>query len=177
MKMKVLLLTIISLITICSQTLKSETWTVDDYLQINDGDIYDGEIFVINDGVVDVYGGDIGKLTTSYNSSANIYGGYIEWLDGRGDSIISIHGGEIGPAALNAYNNNIVNLYAYNVAFHPENEAGKSWIEGIYYSDDNYFTIPVWDQSAFSHVNIVPEPFSFLLLSLGGIILANRNRK
>jgi hypothetical protein len=137
------------------------------------------EVWVINNAVLDVVGGEIVKLGTQNFAGVNVYGGTIEWLwtgERRVDeSVVNIWGGDINWLA--AYKDTVVNLYAYDVQFHPTGGGDwgtAKWIEGIYYSNNEPFTLLLYNDEAYSHVNIIPEPATFLFVGFGGILLRKR---
>ncbi len=138
-----------------------------------------GEVWVINDAVLDVTGGEIGKLGTGDFATVNLYSGAVDWLwTGEwttDESVVNIWGGNI--IWLAAYKDTVVNLYAYDVEFHPTGggEWGSAkWIEGIYYTNNEPFTLLLYNDEAYSHVNIIPEPATVLLIGFGGILLRKR---
>jgi len=97
------------------------------------------EVWVINDAVLDMTGGEIGKLGTSDFAT--------------------------------------INLYAYDVQFHATGGGewgNKEWIEGIYFSNNEPFALVLYNDDAYSHVNIVPETATILLVGFGGILLRKR---
>ncbi len=149
----------------------AEIWYVDDYLAINDGEVYDGEIFVTGSGVVELFGGVAGKIETRDNSSAILRGGSVYWLDIKGNSIGEIYEGQIGEGALGLYDESIAYLYAYNVQFYQSDDFGQSQIEGTYYLSNEDFMIPVWDKEHFSKIQVVPEPTGILVLSVGVLFI------
>ena len=67
-----------------------------------------------------------------------------------------------------------VNLYAYDVT---HTITGGRWddgqIMGTYYGDDSEFAFDLRDD-AYLHINVVPEPATFLLVGLGVIALRKR---
>jgi len=137
------------------------------------------EVWVINNAVLDVVGGEIVKLGTGDFATVNLYSGAVEWLrtgERRVDeSVVNIWGGDIKWLAL--YKDTVVNLYAYDVQFHPTGggEWGTAkWIEGIYYGNNEPFTVLLYNDEAYSHVNIIPEPATLLFVGFGGILLRKR---
>ena len=133
---------------------------------------YYSEVVVINDAHLDVLGGAMWKLELTNYATANIYNGDMDLLFTNENSIVNIHNGTID--CFGAYDNSLVNLYAYDVVFHPVDDYEESWIEGKYYSNNNSFTLGVWHKDHFAHVNIVPEPTSFLLFALGVLFFRKR---
>jgi len=135
---------------------------------------YPGEVWVINDAILDVLGGEIGKLETTNFATANLYGGDIDWLWTDDGSVVNIHRGDINWLA--PYDNSTVNLYSYDVIYHPQAPypghpvyGSSEWIEGIYFSNDVPFSFGLASRDAYSHINIVPEPTAFFLLGIGSL--------
>ncbi|HLB74290.1 MAG TPA: hypothetical protein VJJ98_09755 [Sedimentisphaerales bacterium] len=137
------------------------------------------EVWVINDAVLDMTGGEIGKLGTSDFATINLYSGTVDWLwtgeRSIDESVVNIWGGDINWLA--AYRDTAVNLYAYDVQFHATGGGewgNKEWIEGIYFSNNEPFALVLYNDDAYSHVNIVPETATILLVGFGGILLRKR---
>ena len=128
------------------------------------------EVWVTNEAILDVTGGEIGKLEATDSATANIYSTEIDWLWSGDNSTINIYGDNINWLA--AYENSSVNLYAYDVIHHLTGGGDwgdKEWIEGVCYSNDTYFSFWLYNDNAFSHINVVPEPATILLFGFGGI--------
>jgi len=138
----------------------------------DDSDPYYDEVWVINDAVLDAFGGEMGKLGLMHYATANIYGAEIELLSLKDNTIANIYDGSLD--VLQAYDNSLVYLYAYNVTFHPLDGYEKSWVEGTYYINDKPFELRVWHKEHYSHVTIVPEPNSLIFISLGFLFLRRK---
>ena len=137
---------------------------------------YNFEVWVENDAILDVLGGEIGKLETINFATANLYISDIDWLWTGDNSAVNIYGDNINWLA--AYDDSLVNLYAYDVTYHPTgggDYGNKAWIEGTYYGDNSSFSFWLYNDEAYSHINIVPEPTPFILFALG-ILLLKRKR-
>lgn len=156
--------------------------------EINDGDVY-GEIWMHNDATADMWGGDVFQLGTLDSSELSMYSGTMDYLLVRGNSIVNIHSGDLNRLIVYTsgyykyheddgtyeyiYDNGLVNLYAYDVLYHATN--GNGWIDGKYIANDQYFVFEDISPTVYtSHINIVPEPTTFLLLGSGGILLRKR---
>lgn len=129
-------------------------WWVDGHLEINDGDVYDGELFIIDHGSVDMFGGVVGKLETWDYSKGNIYGGEIDWLFADDTSVINIYGG--ASHWLGAFGDSSIKLYAYNVTYHLTGGLeDRPWLEGTYCSDDSSFSFTLYDEYTYSHIHLI----------------------
>ena len=133
---------------------------------------YYNEVGVINDAHLDVLGGAAWKLELVHYATANIYDGDIEWLVTRDNTVVNIYDEALD--LFGAWDNSLVYLYAYNVKFHPVDEYGKSWIEGKYCKSDIPFTLKIWHKDQYSHVTIIPEPSSLIMLMFGSLLLKRR---
>lgn len=136
---------------------------------------YNFEVWVKNGATLNVLGGEIGKLELTNSVTVNLYRSDIDWLWTGDNSIVNIHGDNINWLA--AYENSVVNLYAYDVTYHPTgggDYGNKEWIDGTFYSDDNSFSFWLYNDEAYSHVNIVAEPATILLFVLGWSFLRKR---
>jgi len=156
-----------------SSPLMAEGWTSGHH-EINDGDEY-WEIWMYNDATADMWGGDVVQLYALDSSEFSMYGGLMNTLVGRYDSTINIYGGN--PSGVGLSENTVLNLYAYDVMYHITDggdDWSTGWLEGRYNDNDYYF---VFDFSMHddSQLNIVPEPMSFLLLSLGFLVIRRKN--
>jgi hypothetical protein len=136
---------------------------------------YNFEVWVINDAVLDVLGGEMKSLRSIDLATANVYNGDIEWLETWDNGVINIYGGNM--IWLGAWDSGLINLYAYDVTYHPTGGGtwgDKEWIEGTFYSGNNVFSLWLYNDEAYSHVNIVPEPAILLMLSLGSLLVRKR---
>ncbi len=147
------------------------------YNTFDDDDPYYAEVWVINDAHLDVLGGSMGKLELTDFATANLYDGQI--LSGlyiQDTTTVSIHGAAFDIFA--AGEDSQAYLYAYDVTYHPTGGLGdEGWIEGTYYSNDTPFTFSFYTEASYSHINIVPEPCTLVLVVLGGLISRNHLHK
>jgi len=147
---------------------RATTWT-EGHHEIFDGDTY-WETYIHNDVTLDIFGGDIYRLDAYDTTLTNWYGGQMDTLRARDDSIINIYGGNLWTFA--GTENSLANLYAYDVLI---THTGGFWDDGQVFgkfcADDSSFSFDLWGDNSYLHINIVPEPTSLLLLSLGGLLL------
>ena len=140
--------------------------------EIFEDDIYN-EIWMYDDATADMFGGDVFKLEAFDTTAFDMLGGEMDLLYIHDSSNINIHGGILG--ALGATGNSLVDLYAYDVIYHSMGgHFDRGWVEGKYLVNDLFFTFDLNHVDTFSHVNIVPEPATLLLMSFGTLILTRR---
>lgn len=159
--------------------------------QINDGDTW---------GNVDIYGDDttvdmfdfawVLNVTTHNKSTFNVYGGIIDGsLTCSDSSFVNIDDGDFGTITVESTGNidihsgvinalsatgGSINLYAYDVTYDSTGGYfGEGELTGKYYKNDNFFAYDL-HEGVYPYINIVPEPTTFLLFGLGGIILRRR---
>jgi hypothetical protein len=156
-------------ICIMLQPLKADIVWESGHHEIIDGDIYT-EIWIYNDATADMFGGDVYKLETFDITAFDMFTGVMDILDVHDNSSINIHGGSLGT--LGAADDSSVNLYAYDVIYHPTGGYyDRGWVEGKYLDNDLYFSYDLIHIDSFSHLNVVPEPATLLLLGFGAFLV------
>jgi len=164
---------VISVILAGACSVKADLVFDSGYNTFDANDPYYDEVWVINDAHLDVLGGEMGKLELTHYATANLYDGEILLrLAIRNNTTASIHGGILPK--LGAWDDSLVDLYAYDVTHHPTGGLDNhGWLEGTYYSNDTPFSFSLDTDTTYSHISIVPEPTTFLLFGLGGLLLRN----
>jgi len=174
MKTKVIKTILVILILCGVNPVPADTVWTEGHHEINDGDIY-GEIWMYNDCMLDIFGGDIFRLAAYDTTITNWYDGEMNYLWTRDDSIVNIFGGSLDR--FDPGENGLVNLYAYDVIHHTTGGYWDGgWIEGKYLIDDSYFNFDIPGEFAVTHINIVPEPGTLFLLGLGILLVVNKRK-
>jgi hypothetical protein len=194
---------------------------------IGPNDVYN-HVYVENDGtVVDMTGGQIGNLQTSYISTFNLYDGQIlkivqtdpapiidigptatmNIFGGLADignfvlgeeSYTLIKGGQVSAIRMKAYYDCLIdikggllqlnsfdmvvgldelptiNIYGYGFNYDPSGGTYEGILTG-YLMDGNPFSINDVSASEYLRFNLIPEPATLLLISLGGLFLRRRS--
>jgi len=139
-----------------------------------DADPYYDEVFLENDASLDFLSGSIGQLSTRDESLSNIEGGQMLSLSTFNNSLVHYQAGLIDY--ISASHDTIVFLYAYDVIYDPTGgAAGNGYIEGYFLKDDTYFGFSCLNEGTYSHIQIVPEPATFIILTCGVLLLRKRN--
>jgi len=76
--------------------------------------------------------------------------------------------------SLNAWDSATVNIFGYDLVKTSSGGAyGYGQVYG-YWFDDTPFTINLSTAETYSHITLIPEPTSLLLLALGGLLLKRK---
>ena len=159
---------------------------------IDDGDVYTN-VFVYDTPpdttTLDMYGGSVACFLTYNSSTVNIYGGEVWWgIETRNSSTVNIYGGTVTSEFLGVRDSSTLNIYGGNFSSGNAPVFSESSTINIYGYDFNYdgwsLTGFLQDGSPFiftelapdkcSHINLIPEPSTFLLFGLGALILKSR---
>jgi len=164
----------------------------DDWV-IHEGDDYD-EVYIYDEATVGMTGGEVWKLYSNDSSTFNLFDGVVYWLRAYDSSTINIYGGSI-DRLLGIGDSSVVNLfggqvatdvvmsdsgtlkiYGYGFEYRPAGP-GSGWLSG-YWLDGTAFSemylryLP--EPFPGSHVVLIPEPTTLLLLALGAAIIRRR---
>ena len=103
----------------------------------------------------------------------NMTGGTVDHLGAIDSGIINLYGGIISDRLISS-DSSVVNIYGYDLL--KTNTGGKydyGQVSG-FWADGTSFTIDLNGFETYSHINLIPEPYSLILLGLGGLILRRR---
>jgi hypothetical protein len=96
-------------------------------------------------------------------------GGTTEYVAAGYSGTMNLYGGLVTDS-LNAWDSATVNIFGYDlVKTNSGGTYGYGQVYG-YWLDDTPFTIELSTAETYSHINLIPEPSSLLLLALGSLI-------
>jgi hypothetical protein len=151
-------------------------WTSGD-LQISSSqwDTIDN-LYTYNDVTVEIFSAGPANFYMYDNSTLTMYGGEINYLYLYENATASFFGSSyMNELYIDPASTGWVKLYAYDIRFEPYGPYGKGTIYGNWLSNNMPFQFDLTSNGAYSHVQVVPEPATFVLLGMG--ILALHRRK
>jgi hypothetical protein len=129
-------------------------------ITVSDGTVDIADSYMSNDTIMDIYGGVVTFDQMLFNRYAvlNVYGGEVTFKR----SSLGYAFGLSGTAAFNVYYADIIY------------EGGGGEITGYRLRDGNLFMLDQFTQEEIDLITFVPEPATFVMLALGGILLRRR---
>ncbi|MGD0077846.1 MAG: PEP-CTERM sorting domain-containing protein [Sedimentisphaerales bacterium] len=102
----------------------------------------------------------------------NILGGTINHISARNDGVLNIYSGDISNVW--SQDNAVINVFGKELRKWPTGGAfGYGFVYG-YYNDWSSFYFSLESTESYSHVNLIPEPATILLLVAGSLFLRKK---
>jgi hypothetical protein len=113
-------------------------------------------IGAIGFGTLNMIGGTADNVGANESGTLNLYGGIIE------DS-------------LGASRSAVINIYGYGFNYDPTAGSFDGGQLTGFWLDGTPFTTDLYGTETYSHINFIPEPMTFLLFAIGGLLLRKRS--
>lgn len=121
------------------------------------GDATSGHLLAAGFGVINMIGGTVESLRASGSGTLNLYYGQVtDYLGTWNDAFVNIFGHDLGKT-------NVGGKY------------GRGQVYG-FLLDDSHFVIDFYTPEAYSHVNLIPEPSTIVLLGTGSVAMILRKK-
>jgi hypothetical protein len=104
--------------------------------------------------------------------TANIYGGHVVWVSALDSGTVNLYGGVISDYM--SAPDGIINVFGHGLFKTPSGgNYGYGFVNG-YWDDNTSFYIDLLSPETYSNVYLIPEPSSFLLLTLGYFLIKRK---
>lgn len=131
----------------------------------------------LNHGVINFFSSaETTRLDAWEYGTVNMSGGTTEGIGALGSGTVNLYGGNISDA-IGAGDSSIINIFGYDLVL---SSSGGSYGYGQvfgFWMDDAPFEIDLSSSETYSHINLVPEPGTLMLLGFGAIIMKRRARR
>jgi len=146
---------------------QAQVWAQDhSVINISDGTISNSAYAYLN-STINYSGSAFGHNLGAFDSG-KVYmtGGTIENIGSSDLGIVNLYGGTISDS-LFASGSAVINMFGYDlVKSYSGGNYDNGWVSG-FWSDDIAFNIDLYGSETYSHINLIPEPFTIWLLGLG----------
>jgi len=130
-----------------------------------------------NSSTTTVSGGECYSIIAHDSSAVNLTGGDVTYLAAFNSSTVDLTGGTL--TNLSGYDSSVINIYGSD--FFVSNTGGNrgngyitgNWLNGTPFNISIYNN-PAYGDNTISHINLVPEPATLLLLGIGGFMLRRK---
>jgi hypothetical protein len=125
----------------------------------------------LESGILNIFGGIVtDAIGGNYSGSVNMTAGVTQRASFRGEAGADFYGGTISDYLI-ATDDSTVNIWGYGLLLTSSGGTyGYGQVNG-YWLDDTPFTINLNGVDTYTHINLIPEPASCLLLGLGALLL------
>lgn len=108
--------------------------------------------------------------------TVNMTGGIIEGIGALDSGTVNLYGGEITDA-IGAGDSSIINIFGYDLALSSSGgEYGYGLVSG-FWQNDTPFEIDLSSPETYSHINLIPEPGTLVLMGFGVMIMKRRSKR
>lgn len=121
------------------------------------------------------FSGDAGAVSFGSREfgTVNMIGGTTNYIGAIDSGILNLYGGSI-TNSLSCDDSAIVNIFGYDlVKTSSGGQYGYGQVYGIWF-DDTPFIIDLNGSATYSHINLIPEPSSLIMLMFGSLFLKRR---
>ena len=179
LKCRLIALLIVTVAVLPSKSFAVVEWTSGSY-EITSSNEWSwiSELRTYNDVTVTMYSGGVNQFSMHDNSKFSMYGGSVNYLNLYDNAAVSFFGSTyMNELYIDPANTGWVKLYAYDVRFEPYGSYGKGTIYGNWSANKMPFQFDLTSNGAYSHIQIVPEPATLVMLGLGGIAILKRRKR
>jgi hypothetical protein len=152
-------------------------WTIGDHnIPGIDGTSF-GVLNTYNDVTTTMFnGGYVEQFNTYGDSALTMYDGHIVYLNLYQNSIAELRGGNIFEIYVDSTSTSFVKFYA-EANYGPNGgRYNNGAITGWWLSDGREFYIDFRGADTYTHIQVIPEPATLVLLGLGALVIFRRHR-
>jgi hypothetical protein len=116
---------------------------------------------------------NIGSLRAEDFSEIIVTGGSISAMGAKNSGIINLYGGEL-IEGIHATDSGQINVYGHDLV---KTTSGGYYGYGQLYgylTDETYICVDIFDLETHDHINLIPEPATFVLFGIGSLVLLRK---